>query len=76
MSDNLFESLLVQDLKISVKPEVRPGALVEDQYAIAFCSDGQTVEHVPKFLSKLTYFFIKNGGGLSVKVTGEKGVHS
>ena len=105
MSDNLFKSLLVQDLKIpivlekeftaaccirgyhiyswtgwtadigsilTVKPEVRPGALVEDQYAIAICSDGQTVGHVPKLLSKLTYFFIKNGGGLSVKVTGER----
>ena len=28
--------------------------------------------HVPKFLSKLTYFFLKYGGTLSVKVTGER----
>lgn len=105
MSDNLFESLLVQDLEIpivlekeftaaccirgyhiyswtgwtanigsilTVKQEIRPGALVEDQYAIAICSDGQTIGHVPKFLSKLTYFFIKSGGELSVRVTGER----
>ena len=105
MSDNLFESLLVQDLEIpivlekeftaaccirgyhiyswtgwtanigsilTVKQEIRPGALIEDQYAIAICSDGQTIGHVPKFLSKLTNIFIKNGGELSVTVIGER----
>ena len=28
--------------------------------------------HVPKFLSKLTFFFLKHGATLTVKVTGER----
>ena len=54
------------------EPENRPGALVEDRYAIAIISNNQTVGHVPKFLSKLTFFFLKHGGTLTVKVMGEK----
>ena len=41
--------------------------LVEDKYAIAVKNDGKTV--VPKFLTKLTFFFLKNGGKLHVTVT-------
>ena len=52
--------------------EKRPGALVEDKYAIAIISNNQTVGHVPKFLSKLTFFFLKHGATLTVKVTGEE----
>ena len=35
-------------------------------------SNNQTVGHVPKFLSKLTFFFLKHGGTLTVKATGER----
>ena len=33
------------------EPEVRPGAFVEDKYSIAVLDNGQTIGHVPKFLS-------------------------
>ena len=39
--------------------EKRPSALVEDKYAMALKFDDTTVSHVPKFLSKITYFFLK-----------------
>ena len=57
---------------LTSEPAKRPGALVEDRYAIAIISNNQTVGHVPKFLSKLTFFFLKHGGTLTVKVTGER----
>ena len=57
---------------LTSEPEERPGALVEDRYAIAIISNNQTVGHVPKFLSKLAFFFLKHGGTLTVKVTGER----
>ena len=57
---------------LTSEPEKRPSALVEDRYAIAIISNNQTVGHVPKFLSKLTFFFLKHGGTLTVKVTGER----
>ena len=57
---------------LTSEPEKRPGALVEDRYAIAIISNNLTVAHVPKFLSKLTFFFLKHGGTLTVKVTGKR----
>ena len=57
---------------LTSKPEKRPGVLVEDRYAISIISNNQTVGHVPKFLSKLTFFFLKLGGTLTVNVTGER----
>ena len=43
--------------KMNTAPDTRPAALAEDKYAIAVKHDEQTVGHVPKFLSKLTFFF-------------------
>ena len=57
---------------LTSKPEKRTGALIDDRYAIAIISNNQTVGHIPKFLSKLTFFFLKHGGMLTVKVTGER----
>ena len=57
---------------LTSEPEKRPDALAEDKYAIAIISNNQTVGHVPKFLSKLTFFFLKHGATLIVKVTGER----
>ena len=51
---------------------MRPGALVEDQYAMAIKNNAQTVGHVPKFLSKLVHFFQKHEGELLVEVIGER----
>ena len=53
-------------------PEKRPGALAEDKCAIAIISNNQTVGHVSKFLSKLTFFLLKHGATLTVKVMGER----
>ena len=52
--------------------EKRPSALVEDKYAMALKFNDTTVGHVPKFLSKITYFFLKLGGDLTVKITGQR----
>ena len=57
---------------LTSEPEVRPGALVEDKYSIAVLDNGQTIGHVPKFLSQLVFFFLKYEGTLSIKVTGER----
>ena len=52
--------------------EKRPRALVEDKYAMALKFNDTTIGHVPKFLSKITYFFLKLGGDLVVKITGQR----
>ena len=59
--------------KLNTAPDTRPAALVEDKYTIAVKHDEQTVGHVPKFLSKLTFFFfLKHGGKVIIKVNGPK----
>ena len=45
--------------KLNTASDTRPAALAEDKYAIAVKHDEQTVGHVPKFLSKLTFFFFE-----------------
>ena len=32
--------------------------------------DSVTVGHIPKFMSKLTYFFLKHGGHIKCEITG------
>ena len=59
------------DSKLTVCHETRPGALVEDKYAMALKYSDVTAAHLPKFLSKITYFYLKNGGNL-VKITGKR----
>ena len=54
---------------MTTTPESRPGALTINKYAIAVITNGKTVGHVPKFLTKLTFFFLKNGSKLHVTVT-------
>ena len=46
--------------------------MVEDKYAMAVLNNGQTIGHVPKFLSQLIFFFLKHDDTLSIKVTGER----
>ena len=48
--------------------ETRPGALVGDKYPRALKHKDVTVRRVPKFLSKITYFYLKHGGDLLVKI--------
>ena len=38
--------------------ETRPGALVENKYAISVVNNGKTFGHVPKFLTKLVANYI------------------
>ena len=57
---------------MTTAPETRPGALVADNYSIAVINNGKTDGHVPKFLMKLTFFFLKNGGKLHITVTGPR----
>ena len=40
---------------------------------MAVINNGKTVGYVPKFLTKLTFFFLKNGGKLHITVTGPRG---
>ena len=49
-----------------------PGALVQDKYAIALEQKNVIVGHIPKFLSKITYFYLKHGGDLLVKIIGKR----
>ena len=59
-------------MRLATAPEARHGAFVEDKYSIAVINNGKTVGHVPKFLTKLTFFFLKNGGKLHITVTGPR----
>ena len=52
--------------------ETRPGALVQDKYAIALKQKDVIVGHIPKFLSKVTYFYLKHGGDLLVEIIGKR----
>jgi len=65
-----------QDTKIGntlkVSHETRVAALVEDKYAMAVKSDDKTIGHIPKDLSKITYFFLKKDGKFNVKITGPR----
>ena len=58
--------------RLTTVPETRPGALVEDKHAIAVINNGKTVEHVANFLTKVTFFFVKNDGKLHITVTGQR----
>ena len=58
--------------KLNTAPDTRPAAIVEDKYATAVKHEEQTVGHVPKFLSKLIFFFLKHGGKVIIKVNGPK----
>ena len=57
---------------MTTAPETRPGALVEDKYAITVKSNGKTVKPVPMFLTKLTFVFLKNDSKLYITVTGPR----
>ena len=58
--------------RMTTAPETRPWSLLEDTYVIAVINNGKTVGHAPKFLTKLTFFSLKNGGKLHITVTGPR----
>ena len=55
-------------------PEDDPMSLVQDRYAVAvkIIEDGRKIGHVPRFMSKLLFFFLRNGGNVSRTVIGSK----
>ena len=73
-----MESLAVlllnaKDIPILIEREFTvPGALVQDKYAIALKQKDVIVGHIPKFLCKITYFYLKHGGDLLVEITGKR----
>ena len=58
--------------KLTAQYETRPGALVQDKYAIVLEQKDVIVGHIPKFLSKITYFYLKHGGDLLVEIIGKR----
>ena len=48
--------------ELGAVPDTRTTALVKDKYAIAVKNGEQTVGHIPMFLSKLTFFFLRYDG--------------
>ena len=52
--------------------DTRTTTLVKDKYAIAVKNSEQTVGHIPMFLSKLTFFFSRYDGKVSIKVNGPR----
>ena len=58
--------------ELGAVPDTRTTALVKDKYTIACKNGEQTVGHIPMFLSKLTFFFLRYDGKVSIKVNGPR----
>ena len=55
------------------KHEDDPQSLIQDKFTIALVNnDSVTVGYIPKFMSKLTYHFLKHGGHIKCEITGGK----
>ena len=47
--------------------------MIHDKFAMALVNiDLVTVGHIPKFMPKLTHFFLKRGGHIKCEITGFK----
>ena len=58
--------------KLTAQYKTRPGPLVQAKYAIALKQKDVIVGHIPKFLSKITYFYLKHSRDLLVEITGKR----
>ena len=58
--------------ELGAVPNTRTTALVKDKYAIAVKNGEQTVGRILMFLSKLTFFFLRYDGKVSIKVNGPR----
>ena len=58
--------------ELGAVPNTKTTALVKDKYAIAIKNCEQTVGHIPMFLSKVTFFFLRYDGRVSIKVNGSR----
>ena len=69
----LYDWLLVNCSILIAKHEVYSQLLIHDKFAIGLVNiDLVTVGHIPKFVFKLTYFFLKRGGHIKCKIAGVK----
>ena len=58
---------------LSAKLEDDLQSLVHDKYTLALInSESVTVGHLPKFMSKLAHFFVKNAGTIRCEITDSK----
>ena len=61
---------------LSVSPEDDPMSLVHDRYAIAVKTvDSRKIGHVPKFMSRFVFFFLRHGGTVQLEVAGPQSIH-
>ena len=52
---------------------MNPQSLIHDQFVIVLGNSALvTVGHIPKFMCKLTYFFLKHYGNIKCEITGFK----
>ena len=59
---------------LRVYPDDDPMSFIHDRYAIAVktVGTGHKIEHVQKFMSKFTYYFLRHGGVVRETVLGER----
>ena len=58
---------------LSAKHEDDPQSLVHPKHPIALINiESVTVDHLPKFLSKLAHFFVKHAGKIGCEITVSK----
>ena len=72
---HIFKSFLDAPIGsiLSAKHEHDPQSLVHDKYAIALInSETDTVGRLPKFMLKLTHFFVKHARKIRCEITGSK----
>ena len=60
--------------KVVAFPDDDPMSLIHDRYAIAIktVGTGRKIGHVPKFMSRFTYYFLRHGGVVNGTILGEK----
>ena len=70
---HIFQSFWVAPVRsvLIAKHEDDPQSLIHDKFALVN-KDSVTVSHIPKFMSKLTYFFLKHGGHMKCEIIGGK----
>ena len=72
---HIFQSFWIAPVGsvLIAKHEDDPQSLIHDKFAIALVNnDSVTVGYIPKFMSKLTFHFLKHGGHIKCEITGFK----
>ena len=55
---------------IDFAPETDPISLMHDRYAIAGQTSERKIGHVPKFMSRFVFYFLRHGGTVTGRVIG------